>query len=202
MGPVHLAALWNRVELLWELLDDDPDAIHDWWQDVDDGLAPGQPLHFACKLRATGAAEFLLNRGASVGRDPRDQGWDPLRVACYLGDPELVSLLLAHGADPCADPRTGATALHNATGSILESEYGDHPGVIRALLKDGRVAVNARNRSGKTALWLACRKGHLGSARILLEEGCADYTIPGGDGARPKDHATRHPDLIPLFQVR
>lgn len=45
--------------------------------------------------------------------------------------------------------------------------------VIRLLLEDGRVPVDARTGHGYTALWMACLGGHTDRARVLLLEGHA-----------------------------
>ena len=79
----------------------------------------------------------------------------------------------------------------------------DHVAVIRLLLKDGRVQVDATCTAGGTALWYACLFGHLERARVLLMEGSADHTITHGEGTTPLVEAKQngHRDCVKLIQV-
>ena len=89
------------------------------------------PLHSAVASRrpeaAIGLARTLLAQGADPNR--RQQGgWTPLHAAAQSGDPELVALLLAHGARRDLANEAGETPAdlasarqHIAALALLES---------------------------------------------------------------------------------
>ena len=68
------------------------------------GLTPLQdnvrPLHYAARNNALGAAhELVLTPGIEVNA-VNNSGWTPLHYAAQHNAPEIVSILLAHGANP------------------------------------------------------------------------------------------------------
>lgn len=197
MAPIHDAAKLNDLESLGQLLDATPDLL-----EAKDKGWEQRPLHAACLGGCVEAARFLLDRGAEI--DSRDiLGLTPIMRASYVGRLELVSMLIARGADPALDCIYLRTALMHASRGV-ERPNSDHVAVIRLLLQDGRVAVDARDKDGETALWTACRWGHAEWARVLLVEGRADHTIVNHLGKTPMAVARRrgHHDCVQLLQVR
>ena len=86
-------------------------------------------------------------------------GVRPLDVAIAAGDAALTRWLLEAGADATLPDRAGEPPL------LLAARVGD-PDVAAALLEHG-AAVDARDTSfGQTALMVAARDGHAGSAAI------------------------------------
>jgi hypothetical protein len=57
---------------------------------------------------------FLLVEGANVNAHSDSSGETPLMVAAYTGNLEMLQLLLAHGAEPCATNREGENAVRLA----------------------------------------------------------------------------------------
>lgn len=204
-APVHEAATENDVEALAALLDEEPSLLHAW--DRLYMLSPhsrGQPLHFACYAGSVEAVGFLLDRGACVfSTHPQGElQMTPLLAACRAGHAAVVSLLLARGADPTLRNEIGETVLMEAI-SVVDISYpgSDRVAVIRQLLEDGRVPVDAQDKDGYTALWLACLLYLVEVARVLLVEGRADHTIADHEGERPVDVA-RFPAPVRLIRVR
>ncbi|KAG0265918.1 hypothetical protein DFQ27_000282 [Actinomortierella ambigua] len=79
----------------------------------------------------------------------------------YLADPELISLLVAKGANPDVDNYAGWTpllkwALHDDTEAVKSLIHTDH---VDYLMTDSR---------GYTALHMACLRGNVDMARMLL----------------------------------
>ena len=72
------------------------------------------PLILASYRGQTEAVKLLLERGASVNAREKRNGLSSLSHAVGRGDKELVSVLLAHGADPLLKSADGRTALERA----------------------------------------------------------------------------------------
>ena len=106
------------------------------------------------------------------GRD--EEGWSVLHWAVIRNELEIVTALLAAGADPNARTKEGTTPMHTA------AYAWDNPAVVRELLKAG-AAVDARNEGGATPLHNAVSAGN---AATLLKAG-ADVNARTKDGSIP-----------------
>ena len=103
----------------------------------------------------------------------------------------LKRLLKVRDIQPCAQDKTGRTALHWACDA-------GHMEVARRLLEYG-AAPNAQNVDGSTPLHMACVCEHLELARLMLERG-ADSSIRDGDGQSPADLAPAA--MVEALQLR
>ena len=99
-----------------------------------------------------------------------EHGETRLVKASRLGNVEAVGLFLSCGANTESGDLLGNTPLICAAtrGQVL---------VTQRLLK-AKAAIDARNRSGCTALWSACCYGHAAVVKALLDEG-ADLNMTG-----------------------
>ncbi|MDB5848421.1 MAG: hypothetical protein JWP29_2173 [Rhodoferax sp.] len=91
---LHRAAAEGNLEEMGKLL------MAGYGIDIFDelGLAP---LHYAVQNGCYGAAQWLIAQGANVnGNDEESIGETPLALAVGRDNPEMVELLLKHGADP------------------------------------------------------------------------------------------------------
>lgn len=87
-------------------------------------------------------------------------GCDCVVILCVI---QTVQCLLEHGADPSAtEPLNRAPLLH------IASERGCLDMV--ELLLTYNADLNQVDSRGNTALWQACRNGHLDIAEILIEK--------------------------------
>lgn len=128
-------------------------------------------LHVASLNGRLEAACVLLAAGA----DPNAQdnrGQTPLTVAIGVesSGPELVELLLKHGANPELPTKGGRTAL------LVAAQIGD-PGYVRQLLKAG-ADVNVQTPNGDTPLHLVAKsfgKEWAQAAQLLIEAGADPY---------------------------
>jgi ankyrin repeat protein len=72
------------------------------------------PLVLASYRGQTEVVKLLLERGAAVNARENRNGLSSLSHAVGRGDKELVSVLLAHGADPLLKSADGRTPLERA----------------------------------------------------------------------------------------
>lgn len=111
--PLHLAVSHKQVEAAAFLCAAVPqDALHAC---TNEGATP---LYIAAREGGDASVqlcELLLQHGAAVDARTRNRR-TPLHAACACGAPELVSMLLAQGADVCAVDSSGMTPLLEAAG--------------------------------------------------------------------------------------
>nr|Q8R516.2 RecName: Full=E3 ubiquitin-protein ligase MIB2; AltName: Full=Dystrophin-like protein; Short=Dyslike; AltName: Full=Mind bomb homolog 2; Short=Mind bomb-2; AltName: Full=RING-type E3 ubiquitin transferase MIB2; AltName: Full=Skeletrophin [Mus musculus]AAX84652.1 mind bomb-2 [Mus musculus] len=108
--------------------------------------------------------------------DTKNQGRTALQVAAYLGQVELVRLLLQARASMDLPDDEGNTVLHYTA-------MGNQPEATRVLLSAG-CAVDARNGTRSTALHVAVQRGFLEVVKILCERGC-DVNLPDAHADTP-----------------
>ena len=174
------------------------------------------PLAHALAGGATSVVALLLERGAAV----RAHSGKLLRIATILNRPDLVRLLLAHGADARRVDSLGPLDAAERPIAALLLAHG--AAVPRALLPRAcradvsrnalhRVTVllgygadvNSRSREGLTALHYAVRGGELPVIRCLLDHG-ADVAARDPDGLTPLLHLARTRaalDPLPVLEV-
>lgn len=139
------------------------------------------PLHCAAYMGHEEVVAFLLARGAEVNArmvpDPRPEqiawrhdlgfrlapGVTPLHEAVIGGNPNVVGLLIAHGAKVDASDESGDTPLHYAAARA--------GGKVTEVLIVARADVNARNKDGTTPLTIALGRGNVQTARALIAAG-------------------------------
>ncbi|KAF7035108.1 hypothetical protein CFC21_046029 [Triticum aestivum] len=133
------------------------------------------PLHWAAYNGDRDLAMLLLCKGADVGAtNPRGTA---LHVAAMRGFPEVIRVLLRHGADPNKFASRVFTPL-------VSSLLGGSVECMKLLIEAG-ANVHAGGFSGATPLLLACsRRGNIGFVKCLLKAG-ADPNVPDELGRLP-----------------
>jgi ankyrin repeat protein len=119
------------------------------------------PLQWAVLWNDEKTVGALLDHGASIDRraGDYDSGVTALILAAWTGKPNLVKLLIQHGANPNITDSHNETALHWAAAT-------DQADSIQILLAAG--ADDAiRNFSGQTALDVALYEGRARAAEVL-----------------------------------
>ena len=105
-----------------------------------------------------------------------------LSLACSRGCPDIVRLLLDHGADVNdGNNEFEETPLHTAC-------LHGHADIVKILLSRVNCEINAMNDRRRTPLHDACRRRHTNVARLLIGKG-ADVDARDEFGFSPLDHA-------------
>jgi len=106
-------------------------------------------------------------------------GMTPLHHACALGAVEMVTSLLAQGADINLRSNDGRNALHHTVNiqalcfnpQPQAGEVTICPLTVPQLLASAGIDVNATDAAGETALHIAARNGLVGVIATLLQCG-------------------------------
>lgn len=154
------------------------------------GLNPNLPVHgytplwFALQSGHAGTVGLLLDRHADpnllLGTGPFEA--TPLQLAVELDNPQIVSKLIAAGADVNAKGSLGDTALHMAV------RGNGHLDALR-LLMDRGADPNVRDREGASPLDYAVWHGALDSTALLLAHGARLNEPDTKTGATPINEA-------------
>lgn len=143
------------------------------------GLYLWTPLMAAAHEGHLMVVRMLVENGAQLDVCSH-YGSTALYLACLRGHADIAEFLLMCGADATIRRIDGMNAL------MAAAQYG-HLGIVRRLLRHGKVAINAVDSNGQTALWWACENRHYEVARALLMDGGADHTIGNHFGRTPID---------------
>ena len=138
-------------------------------------------LAYACCERNTNLIRALLNYG--VNPNIRSSvGKTPLMYLCEGEEsPDLVDLLLRHGACPFTSNDEGQTALFNAAKSGFTE-------TVRKLLSAG-AEPNVADFGDRTPLHEAAERGFVAISKLLIDAG-ADTTCYDTFGNTPIENAT------------
>ena len=140
-------------------------------------LATQNPLSIACFYRDCRRLKQLIAKGGDVNE--RDVDGDTLLVlACALGYPDVVEVLLEAGADwnlasignrGCGLGKNPLDHLCDRTGvEGDEPLYQEHVECAELLLKYG-ANINCQDEKGMTPLMVAANRGNVEFTRWLLE---------------------------------
>jgi hypothetical protein len=143
------------------------------WEFATDVESVNRRLCEAVMRHDAKAVEAYLAGGADVGCHCRrtsrrvEQDWTTL-LHKAAGDPDMMALLLRHGADPNGRNSLGETALWE----VVRMSEGPMEVRCARLLIDAGTDVNARvNEYGSTAVHKAASSDSLQCLRLLLEGG-------------------------------
>ena len=169
--PLHVASYSGNVEIVYLLLDHGADPEANAEGDIGE-----KPLHkvshgkYRSQEDGVCVARLLLGHGADVNTRRNDHQ-TPLHRASYMGNIEMVRLLLHHGADPeaSAEGDMGSKPLH----MVSFGNYGSREDGIRVaqLLLEHGVDVNTRRSDHWTPLHIASYFGVVEIVCLLLDQG-------------------------------
>ncbi|KAJ5266606.1 hypothetical protein N7478_009414 [Penicillium angulare] len=155
------------------------------------------PLYSACLHGHIEVVGILISEGANISTGTMYDEM-PLTVASYYGETEIVRLLLANGADINQSTNSRGTPLNNAMCKGHDSialllEHGAdlhianthgrvplHTSVRRSnvestelLFQLGKPDIEARDLTGRTALFHATELGFLDQLKLLISKGAS-----------------------------
>ena len=183
------------------------------------------PLYYAAMLGFRNLAERLIAKHPEHVNTRGGFEETPLHVAASAGHPDILLLLIEHGADMKGQGRAGGTSLHRAswnarleagqfllnrgadidaqdnskdTALIYASFYG-YAEFARMLLERGAM-IDVQGNLGKTALHCAANAGKTEVVRLLLEGG-ADAHVRDEDGKTPSELGSQqgHHEIVELL---
>ncbi|XP_075963223.1 ankyrin repeat and SOCS box protein 9-like [Anarhichas minor] len=140
-SPIHRAAAKGHSECIQPLVQHGADVD----QYIDQS---GFPLHVACSNQHLSSVRKLLQLGASVNSSV--SGDSPLHIAASQSNPEMVSVLLDHGADRCLRNSEGKQPLDLAPPNSLVERLLRHAGGASPLMQLCRLHI--RKTVGKQRL--------------------------------------------------
>ena len=163
---------------------------------VNELLASGVELN-VYEAAATGRTERLqqlIAADPSLVNSHASDGFTPLGLAVFFGQPRAVHVLLDAGADVNLASRDSMKVTPLASASAARQLE-----IARTLIEHG-ADVNARASGDFTPLHEAAASGKLDFAELLIEHG-ADVSAQTTDGKTPLDYAREHnqPEMVELL---
>lgn len=150
----------------------------------------------ACMAGAKERALHLIGENPELVKGYSNDGWTPLHLACFFGQPGVVEALIERGANILArssNPMQN-TPLHAAAA-------GRSKETVRTLLEHG-ADVNARQEGGWTALHAASQNGDVEMVRLLIAGG-ADVKIRADNQQNAMDLALTkgHQSVVEVLEA-
>ncbi len=167
-NALHWAAAEGHADVAAYLLD------HKAAINAQDSKYKETPLVEAAQFGRLDVVKLLISRGAAIDIKGKYGGTALTSLVNNVGVAsqktseaqvyEIISLLLAHGADPNAQNADGETMLHMPA-------YGNEVKLVSVLVK-GKLKPDLKTKSGETALDYACRgKGDVEMFDVLRNAG-------------------------------
>lgn len=144
-------------------------------------------VHGASMAGAKDAVLEMIAENPALAGSYSSDGWTPLHLACFFGQPQIAEALIARGADVNARSRNPMQNM-----PLHAAAAGRNKDAVRVLLEHG-ADVNARQHGGWTALHAASQNGDAEMVRLLLGGGAdidqrADNQQNAMDLAMTKGH--------------
>lgn len=169
---VHASILSNNEQLVRYVLNDlgiDPNICNIY------GMSP---LHVATMSGFKDMVEILLEHDVMIDLHDTSRR-TPLIIASQNNDIDICRMLVENSASLRSFDSSGDSALHHAC-------RGRFTTIMRLLLSEDSINVNATNFFSDTPLHIACKTGSIMCIRLLMENG-ADVNYKNKAGKKPCD---------------
>lgn len=154
-------------------------------------------VHEAAAFGDIGQLRKRLDEDLMRANEYAADGFQPLGLAAFFGQPDAVKLLLSRGADVSAPSRNAqrVAPLHSAVAQGNAES-------VKALLEAG-ADPNARQQGGFTPLLVAAAKGQLENVKLLVSGG-ADPNGANDAGATPLvlARARKHAEIVSFLESK
>lgn len=184
--PLVLAADQGNIPMMRVLLraGADPDERGSRWDER------RRPVHFAARRTNVRMMELLREAGADINRADTNGVTSLMEAVGGRPSPELVTYMIAHGADVAAyDDRGRLPITVAASVGSVES--------TKMLLDAGSPMVAP---GGVSALYVAAQAGSVPVIRLLLDRG-ADATVRDEHGRTPLHMAVAADEPLPVVEL-
>ncbi len=128
------------------------------------------------------AVAHLVYTHPDAVNDFAEDGFTPLGLACYFGQPEVARYLVLKGADVNLPSNNGFNVY-----PIHSAAAGNYTEIVRMLIENG-ATVNVKQQAGSTPLHSAAQNGNLEMLILMLENG-AEVNARMEGGKLPADLA-------------
>jgi ankyrin repeat protein len=148
----------------------------------------------ACAIGDLETAKRLLDEKPELINEYSEDGYQPLNLAAYFGQSEIVDFLIRNYANVNAVSRN-----ENRMAPIISAAARQHADIALMLLEAG-ADVNASENGGYTPLHIAAENGQVILVELFLEYGANPYAQMD-DGRTPLDIArdAGHTEIIACF---
>ena len=179
-NSILIVASQNKTNSVYGMLHLLTEANHfpEGWISLQDnhGLTPLMYCAFHNNLEGMKA---WLNLYPTSYMELSFDGSSPITLAASNGNFEGFKLLVKHGADPSTD------LGHNSiTCLIAACNHNENQELIKYLLEDCTVAINAQDSDGYAAIHAVCKHGNDEILRMLLDRG-ANVDVCTREGYSP-----------------
>jgi len=131
---------------------------------------------------------ILETRARTNKKLPPKTAYSPLQLAAFVGNTEIVRMLLDYGLDPdsvssCLNPDywyAGTNICHRIGTSVQNATMEKHCEILKTLLQHGANPNATTTNCQHSALQIACREGSLDLVELLIEYG-ADVNMPAAE---------------------
>ncbi|KAL5457261.1 hypothetical protein EMCRGX_G034508 [Ephydatia muelleri] len=193
MTPLHVACREGHVEVVKTIFQYGTERIAELVKAVDNEL--NTPFHLACESGEPEVVQMLLSHGADVGAK-RINDKSPMHLAAEGGYVEVAKILFEAGGEStlraiddhlCTPLHDAAKNNHVEMIEFLQSRGANVNGrdddsytplltaaslgeveAFRALMEDPHVQLDAVDKKGKSAVFLAAEEGHVDILECLL----------------------------------
>ena len=174
---IHMAASSGDVEIMTQLLDDDPQLIN---KQDSYGMTP---LHWAVDKYEHKVIDLLIKRKANLNIQDK-YGKTPLEHAIDKNHRRVAMTLILSGADlpkESDSPKYNKQEIINTIKPLhLVVQEGDLE-KVKEVISRYPEQVNIKDDSSRVPLYWAARSNHVDIVRLLVEKG-SDVNARTGDG--------------------